>query len=359
MGSGWHEWPLVLFTVLGQCVVGATLFSGLVWLELADQREARQRLVRSMFFIWLLMGIGCGAVTTGSVVLCSKWMRPERFTATAASLFALSQIGYIMSTSPMALLVNGIGWRHAFFVLALGALCLALAHGILLRETPWAVPERATSGRTMRDVLRGSLSILSDQRLWPVYAMAFVSYASGFSIIGVWGGVYFFKVYDLSLVDRGNILLVMVGAYAVGLCLFGWVGQRVGSQKRTVIAGMSLACVVLVVLAICPALPLVAAVVLFVVLGAASGSSSLLTMHGYAFYPADAIGRGMTMLNIVVLAGSLAFHVVTGLLMDAMTALGMPAAVSFRILFLVHAACLLAGLHVYRRAVDRPESARM
>ncbi|EIY4981933.1 dimethyl sulfoxide reductase anchor subunit [Klebsiella quasipneumoniae] len=58
MGSGWHEWPLVLFTVLGQCVVGATLISGLVWLELADQREARQRLVRSMFFIWLLMGIG-------------------------------------------------------------------------------------------------------------------------------------------------------------------------------------------------------------------------------------------------------------------------------------------------------------
>ena len=58
MRSGWHEWPLVLFTVLGQCVVGATLISGLVWLELADQREARQRLVRSMFFIWLLMGIG-------------------------------------------------------------------------------------------------------------------------------------------------------------------------------------------------------------------------------------------------------------------------------------------------------------
>ncbi|MCD7064669.1 dimethyl sulfoxide reductase anchor subunit [Klebsiella quasipneumoniae subsp. quasipneumoniae] len=58
MGSGWHEWPLVLFTVLGQCVVGATLISGLVLLELADQREARQRLVRSMFFIWLLMGIG-------------------------------------------------------------------------------------------------------------------------------------------------------------------------------------------------------------------------------------------------------------------------------------------------------------
>ncbi len=58
MGSGWHEWPLVLFTVLGQCVVGATLVSGLGWLSLTNQREAQQRLVRSMFFIWLLMGIG-------------------------------------------------------------------------------------------------------------------------------------------------------------------------------------------------------------------------------------------------------------------------------------------------------------
>ncbi|PVI95026.1 dibenzothiophene desulfurase, partial [Salmonella enterica subsp. enterica serovar Anatum] len=22
MGSGWHEWPLMIFTVFGQCVVG-------------------------------------------------------------------------------------------------------------------------------------------------------------------------------------------------------------------------------------------------------------------------------------------------------------------------------------------------
>ncbi|MEN1494601.1 DmsC/YnfH family molybdoenzyme membrane anchor subunit, partial [Pseudomonas aeruginosa] len=28
MGNGWHEWPLVIFTVLGQCVVDALEFSG-------------------------------------------------------------------------------------------------------------------------------------------------------------------------------------------------------------------------------------------------------------------------------------------------------------------------------------------
>lgn len=57
MGNGWHEWPLVLFTVLGQCVVGALIVSGLCWLSAKDD-ATRQRLVRSMFFLWVVMGIG-------------------------------------------------------------------------------------------------------------------------------------------------------------------------------------------------------------------------------------------------------------------------------------------------------------
>lgn len=58
MGNGWHEWPLVLFTVLGQSVAGAIIVSGLGWLSLNNNSEARQRVVRCMFFIWLVMGIG-------------------------------------------------------------------------------------------------------------------------------------------------------------------------------------------------------------------------------------------------------------------------------------------------------------
>lgn len=45
MGNGWHEWPLVLFTVLGQSVAGAIIVSGLGWLSLNNNSEARQRLI--------------------------------------------------------------------------------------------------------------------------------------------------------------------------------------------------------------------------------------------------------------------------------------------------------------------------
>ncbi|MDT3609047.1 DmsC/YnfH family molybdoenzyme membrane anchor subunit [Cronobacter sakazakii] len=55
MGSGWHEWPLVLFTVLGQCVVGGLIITGLAWLT--GTENERPRIVRAMFFLWVLMGI--------------------------------------------------------------------------------------------------------------------------------------------------------------------------------------------------------------------------------------------------------------------------------------------------------------
>ncbi len=57
MGSGWHEWPLMIFTVFGQCVAGALIVMGFVWLKENDDK-ARMRIVRSLFFLWLVMGIG-------------------------------------------------------------------------------------------------------------------------------------------------------------------------------------------------------------------------------------------------------------------------------------------------------------
>ena len=57
MGSGWHEWPLVLFTVLGQCVAGATIVTGLGWLAARHEPADQRRIVLTMFFLWVIMGI--------------------------------------------------------------------------------------------------------------------------------------------------------------------------------------------------------------------------------------------------------------------------------------------------------------
>ncbi len=57
MGSGWHEWPLVIFTVLGQCVAGAVIVVGAALLSGALNDTQRRSVERSMIVLWVLMGI--------------------------------------------------------------------------------------------------------------------------------------------------------------------------------------------------------------------------------------------------------------------------------------------------------------
>ena len=63
MGSGWHEWPLMIFTVFGQCVAGGFIVLALALVKGDLNSEQQQRLVLSMFGLWVLMGIGFIAST--------------------------------------------------------------------------------------------------------------------------------------------------------------------------------------------------------------------------------------------------------------------------------------------------------
>ncbi|HBX06243.1 MAG TPA: dimethyl sulfoxide reductase [Leclercia adecarboxylata] len=63
MGNGWHEWPLMIFTVFGQCVAGGFIVLAVALLNGNLNRDQQQRLVMSMFGLWVLMGIGFIAST--------------------------------------------------------------------------------------------------------------------------------------------------------------------------------------------------------------------------------------------------------------------------------------------------------
>ncbi|MCT4715945.1 dimethyl sulfoxide reductase anchor subunit [Enterobacteriaceae bacterium H18W14] len=58
MGNGWHEWPLMIFTVLGQCVAGGFMVMALALLYGVEDRAQQKRVQWAMIVLWVLMGIG-------------------------------------------------------------------------------------------------------------------------------------------------------------------------------------------------------------------------------------------------------------------------------------------------------------
>ncbi|EKO3707680.1 dimethyl sulfoxide reductase anchor subunit [Vibrio metschnikovii] len=59
----WHEFPLVIFTVFAQTAVGAFFLVCLLFLFGSPSEQQKMSMMKSLFFVWVLMGIGFAAST--------------------------------------------------------------------------------------------------------------------------------------------------------------------------------------------------------------------------------------------------------------------------------------------------------
>lgn len=62
MGHGWSEWPLIIFTVFGQCVAGGFVVMAVALLTQQGQ-ALRTRILVAMLGLWIAMGLGFIAST--------------------------------------------------------------------------------------------------------------------------------------------------------------------------------------------------------------------------------------------------------------------------------------------------------
>ncbi|MGO3414746.1 MAG: dimethyl sulfoxide reductase anchor subunit family protein [Kluyvera intermedia] len=105
MRSGWHEWPLMIFTVLGQCVAGGFIVLALALMKGQLSREQQQRVVLSMFALWVLMGIGFIA----SILHLGSPMRAFN----SLNRIGASSLSNEIASGSIFFAVGGIGWLLA------------------------------------------------------------------------------------------------------------------------------------------------------------------------------------------------------------------------------------------------------
>ncbi|EGE3758764.1 dimethyl sulfoxide reductase anchor subunit [Shigella flexneri] len=105
MGSGWHEWPLMIFTVFGQCVAGGFIVLALALLKGDLRAEAQQRVIACMFGLWVLMGIGfiASMLHLGSPMRAFNSLNRvgasalSNEIASGSSFFAVGGIGWLLA----------------------------------------------------------------------------------------------------------------------------------------------------------------------------------------------------------------------------------------------------------------------
>ncbi|HFZ8995234.1 TPA: dimethyl sulfoxide reductase anchor subunit family protein [Citrobacter freundii] len=105
MGNGWHEWPLMIFTVFGQCVAGGFIVMALALMLGNVSKETQQRVIACMFGLWVLMGIGFIA----SMLHLGSPMRAFN----SLNRVGASALSNEIASGSVFFAVGGIGWLLA------------------------------------------------------------------------------------------------------------------------------------------------------------------------------------------------------------------------------------------------------
>lgn len=296
----------------------------------------------------VLLGIGTALLFMAVAAVLSRWYSPMHFPAMLGVVGGLGQIGNLLATTPMAALAEAVGWRSAFFTVAVCVAAIALLVYLIVRDAPPSSTYHQRAPEMFRETWRGVVEVMRIPQLYRLLPMSGVAWATISCILGLWGGPYLADVHGFDTIARGNVMAAMAIGCIFGPMVFGWASSRVPTPKPVIVFGVVSNILIFAILALVPAPTPAFVAVMLGALGLFGSYTSMLIAHGRRFYPERLIGRGLTVVNTAVLFGAASMQWVTGLIVGAFEQVdGRAPPEAYRTVFGVLALSLLVSLIIY------------
>jgi predicted MFS family arabinose efflux permease len=258
-----------------------------------------------------ITGVGCAAGFTASVVLVTRWFNPPFWSMILGWLIAVSHIGALLSSTPLASTTQLLGWRFTSVALGLVAIAAGFLFLLVVRDRPPGATAVRASGHYM-DALAGVRTVLNTPDLMRLLAMFMTGYAALVTVQVLWTGPYLHDVHGLDNLQRGHVLLGMAAAQIVGTLLVGPLDYVLNTRKWVVIGTSSLTLGSLVVLAT-PYVSLPLAICMLLVISATSSYGCVLYAHIRGLIPDHLAGRGEAITKMAPLLGASLLPTLTGI----------------------------------------------
>jgi predicted MFS family arabinose efflux permease len=265
-------------------------------------------------FLMLLVGrtlLGVASAMTAGLKALVLWFPGDRVPLLNGLMVMLGALGAVTATLPADLLLDWIGWRELFGLLA--GLTVASAVMIYL-VVPGATP--ATSGA----VSVGLRKVYTDPRFWRVAPLSASCIGTAWALQGLWAAQWFKDVEGL---DRTGVvihLFAMAVALSLGAILLGVAADRLRRSGfgPELLLGLVAAVFIATQFALILRLPLPSYLQWAVV--AAVGAATVLSFAILAeYFPKQLAGRADGALNLLHIAAAFVVQYATGVVLQHWT----------------------------------------
>lgn len=306
----------------------------------------------------ILLGIGMACNLMGTFKLLTQWFEPLIFATLSALVISIGTLGNIVATTPLVMLVEQMGWRNSFQLIAAVNLILTLALYLVVRDRP-ADSSGGPSGRppsiSFKQAFSNLAILLKDRDYWIISMATFVRYGTFAAFQALWAGPFLMEAMGYSAVKTGNLILLMTAGIIIGSPFWGALSDRVFKTRKWILVFCLavLAAIALVFLLIPQNAGVGVVAAFFFAFGFFSSAGLLMYTHIKELMPIDMAGAAMTGINFFNMMGPALFLQGLGILMQAMYPEASRGPAAFDTAFLVCMVSLLAAGALYGFTRDK------
>ena len=251
----------------------------------------------------VLIGIGCAPAFLVCTVFIARHFPAERFAAVSGLVLGLGSVGMLLTGTPLAWLVQASSWRAGFIALALCSVAawLLMAWKVYEPARPGFAAAHHQQPLSMGQALLSYGALFRLPHTLGILLLASVTYASFISLRGLWLGPLLVERHGFSLVQSGNIALLVSVVGMFGPPLAGRLDPGPATRRRRITACTVAVAAGFFLMAFVPSAGVDVAVML--ITGLLSGYIVLQYADTRGAYPPEMTGRAMALFTMAMFLG--------------------------------------------------------
>ena len=257
----------------------------------------------------LLIGVGCSPALLVCTLFVARHFAADRFAFFSGLCLGLGGLGLLFTGTPLAWVVQHWGWRTGFAILTvLSALSWLLIFVMVHEPTAPDAPPRAQE--SWGQALHGFAGLFTLPHTWGILVLGMSCYAAFLSLRGLWLGPLLIDRFGFTLIDSGNVALVLsvISLFAPGS--FGRMDPGPLRRRAWVANASLLMAAMFAVMAVLQHAG--ATVALMLLLGMLWGFSVLQYTDVRASYPSELTGRALSLFTMAMFLGVALMQSATG-----------------------------------------------
>jgi sugar phosphate permease len=288
----------------------------------------------------------------GTFKLLTEWFEPFVFATLTGLVVSIGTFGNMIAATPLVVLVEQMGWRHSFQLIAGINLILTLMLFVVVRDRPPQPLTYSLSGETsisMKQAFSNLLLLLTKRDYWFISVGTFVRYGTFAAFQALWAGPFLIEVMGYSAISTGNLILLMNVGFIIGSPLWGALSDKVfKTRKGLIVFSLLIMGVISLVLAtISPETDMFVLAIIFFAFGFVSSGGLLMYPHIKDLMPQKMAGAAMTGVNFFTMMGPAVFLQGLGILMQRLYPDASRGPAAFDAAFLVCMVCLAGSALLY------------